>query len=280
MIDSTLLPRPDLLAHLPTHLRTNMCGELRPEHVGRTVSVCGWVASRRVHSEHLAFVDLRDYTGIVQCVVDGAADLRSEYVVRVTGTVVAREEQWLNPSLATGEVELQDCTVEVLSAAEPPPFQLDDRRETDEGIRLRHRYLDLRRDQMQRNLRTRATVNSAIRRAMEGQGFLEVETPMLIASTPEGARDFVSPAASSPVRCAAAVAAIVQAALHGRRHRSLLPDRPLPSRRGISADRQFEFMQLDAEMSFASQTTLNAISTTVAAVVEAVTARRSATSRG
>ena len=166
MIDSTLLPRPDLLAHLPTHLRTNMCGELRPEHVGRTVSVCGWVAARRVHSEHLAFVDLRDYTGIVQCVVDGAADLRSEYVVRVTGTVVAREEQWLNPKLATGEVELQDCTVEVLSAAEPPPFQLDDRRETDEGIRLRHRYLDLRRDQMQRNLRTRATVNSAIRRAV------------------------------------------------------------------------------------------------------------------
>jgi len=272
--DSTLLPRPDLLAHLPTHLRTNMCGELRPEHVGRTVSVCGWVASRRVHSEHLAFVDLRDYTGIVQCVVDGAADLRSEYVVRVTGTVVAREEQWLNPKLATGEVELQDCTVEVLSAAEPPPFQLDDRRETDEGIRLRHRYLDLRRDQMQRNLRTRATVNSAIRRAMEGQGFLEVETPMLIASTPEGARDFVVPSRLKPGSFYALPQSpqlFKQLCMVGGIDRYYQIARCLRDE-DLRADRQFEFMQLDAEMSFASQDdVLNAISTTVAAVVEAVT---------
>jgi len=275
---SSALPRPDLssdvLAHLPTHQRTHMCGELRPAHVGSTVSVCGWVAARRVHSEHLAFVDLRDYTGLVQCVVDGAADLRSEYVVRVTGTVVAREAQWLNPKLATGEIELQDCTVEVLSSAEPPPFQLDDRRETDEGIRLRHRYLDLRRDQMQRNLRTRATVNSAIRRAMESQGFLEVETPMLIASTPEGARDFVVPSRLKPGAFYALPQSpqlFKQLCMVGGIDRYYQIARCLRDE-DLRADRQFEFMQLDAEMSFASQDdVLAAISTTVAAVVEAVT---------
>ena len=251
-----------------------MCGELRPEHVGRTVSVCGWVSSRRVHSEHLAFVDLRDYTGLVQCVVDGAADLRSEYVVRVTGTVVAREEQWINPKLATGEVELADCTVEVLSVAEPPPFQLDERHETDETIRLRYRYLDLRRAQMQRNLRTRATINSAIRRAMESQGFLEVETPMLIASTPEGARDFVVPSRLKPGSFYALPQSpqlFKQLCMVGGIDRYFQIARCLRDE-DLRADRQFEFMQLDAEMSFASQDdVLSAISTTVAAVVEAVT---------
>ena len=279
MTDSPLSPRPvvfsdDVLEHLPTHLRTSMCGELRPEHVGRTVSVCGWVSSRRVHSEHLAFVDLRDYTGLVQCVVDGAADLRSEYVVRVTGTVVAREEQWINPKLATGEVELADCTVEVLSVAEPPPFQLDERHETDETIRLRYRYLDLRRAQMQRNLRTRATINSAIRRAMESQGFLEVETPMLIASTPEGARDFVVPSRLKPGSFYALPQSpqlFKQLCMVGGIDRYFQIARCLRDE-DLRADRQFEFMQLDAEMSFASQDdVLSAISTTVAAVVEAVT---------
>jgi aspartyl-tRNA synthetase len=210
-------------------------------------------------------------------VVDGAADLRSEYVIRVTGTVVAREEQWLNPKLATGEIELQDCTVEVLSSAEPPPFQLDDRRETDEGIRLRHRYLDLRRDQMQRNLRTRATVNSAIRRAMEGQGFLEVETPMLIASTPEGARDFVVPSRLKPGSFYALPQSpqlFKQLCMVGGIDRYYQIARCLRDE-DLRADRQFEFMQLDAEMSFASQDdVLAAISTTVAAVVEAVTGEK------
>ena len=162
------------------------------------MSVCGWVASRREHGEHLAFIDVRDHTGIVQCVVDHGHDLRSEYVVRVTGTVRRRPAGNEHPDLPTGEVEVGDCTVEVLNTAEPPPFPVTDRIDADETIRLRHRYVDLRRDRMQRNLRVRAAVNSALRGAMEAQGFIEIETPMLIASTPEGARDFVVPARLAP----------------------------------------------------------------------------------
>ena len=133
-------------------MRTHWCGELRPEHVGQTVSVCGWVARRREHGEHLAFMDLRDREGVVQCVIDGSVDVRNEWVVRVTGVVRIRPEGTANPELATGEVELGECTVEVLNSAEPPPFPVGDRVDTDENIRLRHRYVDLRRDRMQRNL--------------------------------------------------------------------------------------------------------------------------------
>ena len=144
-------------------LRTHWCGELRPEHAGQTVSLCGWVARRREHGEHLAFLDLRDREGVVQCVIDGSVDVRNEWVVRVTGTVRTRPEGTANPALATGEVELGECTVEVLNRAEPPPFPVDDRIDADEVVRLRHRYVDLRRERMQRNLRIRATVNSRSR---------------------------------------------------------------------------------------------------------------------
>jgi aspartyl-tRNA synthetase len=259
---------------LSTHLRTHTCGELRAENIGETVSVCGWVAARREHSQHLAFVDLRDYTGVVQCVVDGAADLRSEYVIRVTGTVERRLDGKSNLDLATGEIEIKDAVVEVLSIAEPPPFPLDDRRETDESIRLRYRYLDLRREQMQRNLRTRAKVNSAIRTAMEGQGFLEIETPMLIASTPEGARDFVVPSRLKPGSFYALPQSpqlFKQLAMVGGMDRYYQIARCLRDE-DLRADRQFEFMQLDAEMSFASQDdVLAAITEAIAAVVKAVT---------
>ena len=105
-------------------MRTHWCGEVRPEHIGQTVSLCGWVGRRREHGEHLAFVDLRDRTGIVQCAVDHAHDLRSEFVVRITGTVRARPEGTVNESLPTGEVEVGDCTVEILSSAEPPTFPI------------------------------------------------------------------------------------------------------------------------------------------------------------
>ena len=142
-------------------MRTHTCGELRAGDVGATVSLCGWVARRREHGEHLAFVDLRDRTGVVQCVVGGAHDLRAEYVVRVTGTVRARPEGTVNPDLPTGEVEVGDCTVEILNAAEPPPFPLSERpdrgdAQADENVRLRHRFVDLRRERMQRNLAVRA----------------------------------------------------------------------------------------------------------------------------
>ncbi|HEY3485104.1 MAG TPA: OB-fold nucleic acid binding domain-containing protein, partial [Ilumatobacteraceae bacterium] len=129
-----------------TSMRTHQCGELRTEHIGQTVSLCGWVARRREHGEHLAFVDLRDHTGLVQCVVDNDVDVRSEYVVRITGVVRARPEGTVNDQLATGEVEVGNCTVEVLRKADPPPFPIDARADdVDEGVRLQYRYLDLRR---------------------------------------------------------------------------------------------------------------------------------------
>src|SRR5688572_2157469 len=151
-----------------TSMRTHQCGELRTEHVGQTVSLCGWVARRREHGSALAFVDVRDHTGITQCVVDNGVDVRSEYVVRITGVVRARPEGTVNTGLPTGEVEVGECVVEVLRTAEPPPFPVDARADdVDENTRLQFRFLDIRRERMQRNLRLRAAVNSAIRTSME-----------------------------------------------------------------------------------------------------------------
>ncbi len=258
-----------------TAMRTHDCGSLDVGDVGSTVTLCGWVSKRREHGEHLAFVDLRDHTGIVQCVVDGAADLRSEYVLQITGVVRERPEGTVNDQLATGRVEVGDCSVEILSKAEPPPFPLDDRAtDVDETVRLRYRYLDLRRDEMQRNLRSRARVNSAIRTAMDAQGFVEIETPMLIASTPEGARDFVVPARTRPGTFYALPQSpqlFKQLCMVGGVDRYYQIARCFRDE-DLRADRQFEFTQLDAEMSFASQDdVLAAIATTVASVVEAVT---------
>ena len=233
-------------------LRTDYCGSLRAEDAGRTVTVCGWVDRHREHGEHLAFVDLRDHTGIVQCVVDGRADIRSEYVLAVTGTVRVRPEGTANPNLATGEVEVGDCEVEVLSQADPPPFPLTATTEADEVLRLRHRYLDLRRAPMQRNLRLRAAVSSAIRASMEAQGFLEVETPVLIASTPEGARDFVVPSRLRPGNFYALPQSpqlFKQLLMVGGTDRYYQMARCLRDE-DLRADRQFEFTQLDAEASF------------------------------
>ena len=134
----------------------------------------------------------------MQVVVDGAQDLRAEYVLQIKGEVRQRPNETTNTSISTGEIEVEAKEVTVLSEAEPPPFPLDERTEIDEVLRLRHRYVDLRRERMQKNLTIRSKVNSAIRQAMEEQGFVEVETPMLIASTPEGARDFVVPSRKEP----------------------------------------------------------------------------------
>jgi aspartyl-tRNA synthetase len=142
-----------------TSLRDCLCASVSTEMIGRRISVCGWVAHRRAHGEHLAFLDVRDRSGVVQAVVDGSVDARSEYVVRITGLVSERPAGTVNDKLATGTVELTECVVEILGAAEPPPFSLDDRANIDEPIRLRYRYLDIRRDQMQHNLRLRAVVN-------------------------------------------------------------------------------------------------------------------------
>jgi aspartyl-tRNA synthetase len=258
-------------------MRTDYCGGLRATDIGREVAVCGWVSRRREHGEHLAFIDLRDRTGLVQCVVDGAHDLRSEYVVRVTGTVRRRPEGTENAGLPTGEVEIGDCEVEILNVAEPPPFPLDERREVDEVVRLRHRYVDLRTERMQRNLRVRAQVNSALRRTMERQGFVEIETPMLIASTPEGARDFVVPSRHSPGMFYALPQSpqlFKQLCMVGGVDRYYQIARCLRDE-DLRADRQFEFMQLDAEASFVGQEeVLDFISEAVAEAIEAVTGAR------
>ena len=260
-------------------MRTDEAGKLRAADEGRTVAVCGWVARRREHGEHLAFIDVRDRTGIIQCVVDGAKVLRNEYVVRVVGTVRARPEGTVNPGLPTGGVELAPCHVEILSAAEPPPFPIDDRVDVDETIRLRYRYLDLRSERMQRNLQVRAKVNSALRSAMEGQGFTEIETPMLIASTPEGARDFVVPSRLSPGSFYALPQSpqlFKQLCMVGGLDRYYQIARCLRDE-DLRADRQFEFMQLDAEASFVSQAEVLAfISEAVAAATEAATGERPA----
>jgi aspartyl-tRNA synthetase len=259
-------------------MRTHRCGELREEHVGQEVSVCGWVGRRREHGEHLAFIDLRDHSGIVQCVVDGAHDLRSEYVLRVTGTVRIRPEGTANPDLDTGAVEIGDCTVEVLSAAQPPPFPLDARADdVDEITRLRFRYLDLRRERMQRNLRIRATVNSAIRRAMERQEFVEVETPMLMPSTPEGAREFLVPSRQVPGSCFALPQSpqlFKQLLMVGGVDRYYQIARCLRDE-DLRADRQYEFTQLDLEATFVDQEDVfGFVDEAVLEAAEAVTGKR------
>ncbi len=258
-------------------MRTHYCGELRSSDIDSTVTVCGWVDTRRVHSEHLAFIDLRDHTGIIQCVVDEKLDLRSEFVVSITGTVRSRFEGKSNEKLSTGEVELGDCSVELLSSAEPPPFPMHERSDVDENIRLRHRYLDLRKTRMQKNLRIRAKVNSAIRKAMEKQGFVEIETPMLIASTPEGARDFVVPSRLHPTNFYALPQSpqiFKQLCMVGGIDRYYQIARCLRDE-DLRADRQFEFMQLDMEASFVTQEdVLSFVSEAIKDSVENITGER------
>jgi aspartyl-tRNA synthetase len=266
------------LAQGATSMRSHLCGALRSAHIGETVSLCGWVARRREHGEHLAFVDLRDHTGIVQCVVDNDVDVRSEYVVRITGTVRERPEGTRNEHLPTGDVEVGECSVEILRTATPPPFPVDARADdVDENIRLQYRYVDLRRERMQKNLRVRSAVNSGIRNSMAAQGFVEVETPMLMPSTPEGAREFLVPSRKEP----GSFYALPQSP---QLYKQLLMvagvDRYYQIARclrdeDLRADRQYEFMQLDLEMSFVTQDdVLDAVSASVLDAVEAVTGER------
>ncbi|MFZ9577935.1 MAG: aspartate--tRNA ligase [Ilumatobacteraceae bacterium] len=258
-----------------TTLRTHTCGELTAAHVGKQVTLAGWVSRRREHGDKLAFVDVRDFSGVMQCVIDDGADARSEWVVQVAGTVSARPAGTINPNLPTGEVELTNCTLTVLNAAEPPPFPIDQRADdVDENIRLKFRYLDVRRERMQRNLRLRAGVNSAIRTAMENQGFVEVETPLLMPSTPEGAREFLVPSRKEPGSFYALPQSpqlwkqLLMVAGMDRYYQiaRCLRDEDL------RADRQYEFTQLDAEMSFVNKDdVLAAISKAVLAAAHAAT---------
>jgi len=241
-------------------MRTRRCGDLRASDVGLEVALCGWVHSRRDHGG-VTFVDLRDAAGVVQVVFSPetgraahgvAQDLRSEYCVRVRGRVRARPAGTLNERLPTGAVEVAVEDVAVLARADTPPFQIDDHQEVDETLRLKHRYLDLRRPSMQRKLRLRHAIVAAIRRFLDSEGFVEVETPMLTRATPEGARDYLVPSR-----------------LHAGRFYAL-PQSPQLFKQllmvagldryyqiarcfrdeDLRADRQPDFTQLDLEMSF------------------------------
>lgn len=257
----------------PRGMRTDYCGEVGAEDEDRRITVCGWVDRRREHGEKLAFIDVRDHTGVLQCVVDEKHDLRSEYVVAISGQVVVRPEGMENPFLDTGAVELRDCEVELLNRSETPPFPLHSRAEVDETLRLRHRYVDMRRERLQRNLRYRSIVQSAIRNAMEDQGFVEVDTPLLIASTPEGARDFVVPSRQRPGSFYALPQSpqiFKQLCMVGGLDRYYQIAKCLRDE-DLRADRQFEFTQLDAEASFVGQDdVIEFISYAVGAATEAV----------
>jgi aspartyl-tRNA synthetase len=231
-------------------------GSIRPEQIGDTVTVSGWVQRRRDHGG-IAFVDVRDATGIVQVVADPAAheevaDLKMEYCISVTGVVRARPEGTENPDLPTGQIEIRVEDLAVLSPADTLPFMIDDRVEIDERARLRYRYLDLRRPRMGANLRARSRATAAIRRTLDAQGFLEVETPTLINSTPEGARDMLVPSRlregefyalpQSPqlFKQLLMVAGVERYFQIARCYRD----------EDFRADRQLEFTQLDLEGSF------------------------------
>ncbi|GAA5524134.1 aspartate--tRNA(Asp/Asn) ligase [Microbulbifer aestuariivivens] len=181
-------------------MRSDYCGALRSADIGREVTLCGWVDRRRDHGG-VIFIDLRDRDGIVQVVFDpDAAEhfeqadrVRGEYVLQLKGRVRARSEATVNPNMATGEVEVYGIELEILNIAETPPFQLDEHTAVGEDVRLKYRYLDLRRNEMQRNLRFRSKLTTAIRNYLDDMGFLDIETPILTRATPEGARDYLVP---------------------------------------------------------------------------------------
>jgi aspartyl-tRNA synthetase len=239
--------------------RDALCGELRADDAGRRVTVAGWSARRRDHGG-LVFIDLRDHTGVIQLVVNPertreaaavAHEVRSEFVLRAEGEIVRRAPEAVNPNLPTGEIEIQVDTLDVLSRSEPLPFQLDDDN-VDETVRLRYRYLDLRRPRMQANLRLSHTVISAIRRTMEEQGFIDIWTPSLTLGTPEGARDFLVPVRLQPGRFFALAQSpqlfkqLFMISGFDRYYQIATCWRD----EDLRADRQFEFRQLDFELAF------------------------------
>ncbi len=243
-------------------MRSHYCGEINSAHVGEEVTVCGWVHRRRDHGG-VIFLDIRDRTGIVQVVYDpdteesfATADrVRNEYVLLAEGRVRPRPEGTVNPDMATGEIEVLGKELTILNAAATPPFQLDEYSDAGEDVRLKYRYMDLRRPEMQTRMRIRASVSSRIRRYLEDQGYWEIETPTLSRATPEGARDYLVPSRTH----AGQFFALPQSP---QVYKQLLMMSGMDKYYQIArcyrdedlrADRQPEFTQVDIEASFISQ---------------------------
>ena len=247
--------------------RSHHCGELRADHVGSEVVLCGWVSRRRDHGG-LIFVDLRDRSGLVQVVIDEAAigeeafhkaeTIRNEFVVAVRGNVRARSQETVNPSMETGMIEIVVEELRILNSAKTPPFYIQDGIEVDEMLRLKYRYLDLRRPEMQRNLMLRHRVTKIMRDYFDRNGFLEIETPMLCKSTPEGARDFLVPSRLNPGEFYALPQSpqIYKQILMISGMEKYFQIVRCFRDEDLRADRQPEFTQLDIEMSFVDQETI------------------------
>jgi aspartyl-tRNA synthetase len=239
-------------------MRSHYCGELNTAHLDQEVTLCGWVHRRRDHGG-VIFVDLRDHTGLIQVVFDPdtpeifatAERIRNEFVLQVTGRVRHRPEGTVNPDLPTGEVEVLGLRLEVLNAAETPPFQLDDD-DVQEETRLRFRYVDLRRPDMQDRLRLRARITRQLREYLDSHGFIDVETPILTRSTPEGARDYLVPSRTHPGEFFALPQSpqlFKQLLMMGGMDRYYQIARCFRDE-DLRADRQPEFTQLDVETAF------------------------------
>ncbi|HEY7046478.1 MAG TPA: aspartate--tRNA ligase [Jatrophihabitantaceae bacterium] len=245
-------------------IRTHDAGTLRRENAGQTVTLAGWVARRRDHGG-VAFIDLRDASGTVQVVMrddELAHDLRNEWCVAVTGEVRERTEGNVNPNIPTGEIEVVASRLDVLSEAAPLPFQIDEHAEVGEEARLKYRYLDLRRPEPAAAIRLRSQVNRAARDVLYGQNFVEIETPTMTRSTPEGARDFLVPARLRPGSWYALPQSpqlFKQLLMVGGMERYFQIARCYRDE-DFRADRQPEFTQLDIEMSFVDQDDIIALS--------------------